>query len=428
MSTTRTICVLALMLATLACSVPAPTGAETAEELRARIAKEQEEIAKLDKEIAEYQKQLTTIGAKKQTLQNQLDSLNISIKQLGVKIQATKKKMDAIELEIREIQRNIDLAEGGISTNKEAIAESIRIRDELESISIVELMLSRPTLSSFWDETAAIVMLDEALHGQIGDLESAKAALEENKHASEEKRAELVQEQATLAAQERSLAITKREQQSLLTQTKSQESSYQKLVAEKQAARDAFEKSLSDLESKLAFTLDPSKLPAAGKGVLRWPLDDVKITQYFGNTPFAQSGAYSGKGHNGIDFRASIGTPVYAALTGVVEATGNTDAVKGCYSYGKWVLIKHGNGLTTLYAHLSEIGVSTGQSVSTGSVIGYSGFTGYATGPHLHFTVYASSAVKVMRLSDSTGKITPCANAKIPVSALTGYLNPLDYL
>lgn len=116
-----------------------------------------------------------------------------------------------------------------------------------------------------------------------------------------------------------------------------------------------------------------------------------------------------------------------AVLAGNVRATGNTDAYKGCYSYGKWILIEHVNGLTTLYAHLSEISVNAGEAVATGEVIGYSGNTGYSTGPHLHFTTYASDAVQVVKLGE-VKKQTNCAQASVPVSSWSGYLNPLDYL
>jgi len=132
----------------------------------------------------------------------------------------------------------------------------------------------------------------------------------------------------------------------------------------------------------------------------------VAVTQQFGDTSFARSGGYNGKGHNGIDLRAQIGTPVRAALTGTVIGTGDTGSVRGCYSYGRWVLIQHGNGLDTLYAHLSQISASKGQSVGTGQLIGYSGQTGYATGPHLHFGVYVSSATQIMRLGDATKQKT----------------------
>ena len=78
-----------------------------------------------------------------------------------------------------------------------------------------------------------------------------------------------------------------------------------------------------------------------------------------------------------------------AALSGTVVGSGNMDTAGGgrCRAYGKWVMIKHANGLSTLYAHLSLIAVTTGQELLTGQVLGYSGNTGATTGPHLHFEV-----------------------------------------
>jgi len=192
-------------------------------------------------------------------------------------------------------------------------------------------------------------------------------------------------------------------------------------------------KELDELESQLQFILDPDSIPSAGSAVLRWPLDSVYITQYFGNTQFAQSGAYNGSGHNGVDMGTPTGTKIRAALSGTVTAWGNTD-FGGCSSYGKWILLKHANGLSTLYAHLSLISVQKGQSVSTGDVIGYSGNTGYSTGPHLHFSVFATNGVQVLKLSDyyaQNGRgATACSSAgvSIPVAAYSAYLNPIDYL
>ncbi|MEK7068184.1 MAG: M23 family metallopeptidase, partial [Patescibacteria group bacterium] len=121
------------------------------------------------------------------------------------------------------------------------------------------------------------------------------------------------------------------------------------------------------------------------------------------------------------DFRAAIGTPVRAALDGTVQEV-NQGAVKYC-QYGKWVLVRHNNGLTTLYAHISGIAVSKGQYVSTDETVGYAGDTGYATGPHLHLTVYASAGVAFKQYTCNSGY-----SAYIPIAPLNAYLNPLSYL
>ena len=412
----------------LLCLVPFIASTQTAEELRNQIASQNGEIEKLNKEIAAYEKQLVDIGGKKQTLQSTLNSLDISRKQITAKINVTKTKISKIQLEIQNLNGSIANKETSIEKNEDGLAETLNRLRQADEISMVEHVLGTESISALWDDIENNFTFRDAVTKHTEKLANEKTELTVDRDESEKKSQELASEQTKLVSEQKSLDINRREQQALLTQTKNQESTFQKIVADKQAARQQFEQQLNELESRLEYTLDPSRLPSSGKGVLRWPLDKVTVTQYFGNTEFAQSGAYSGKGHNGIDFRASVGTPLKAALSGTIEGTGNSDEVRGCYSYGKWVLIKHTNGLSTLYAHLSNINVVSGQSVKTGEVIGYSGNTGYATGPHLHFGVYASNGVRVMKLGESTGKKTPCANATIPVSPLGAYLNPMDYL
>jgi len=228
----------------------------------------------------------------------------------------------------------------------------------------------------------------------------------------------------------------------LLKKTKNKADNYRKLLKARLAKKEAFEKELTEMESQLKVAINPSSIPPTGSGVLLWPFSNEYmqncksyktalgnincITQYFGNTKFATKNPqiYNGGGHTGLDFRAFFGTPIRAASTGIVEGVGNTDRIKGCYSYGKWILLRHKNGLSTLYAHLSKIKVDTGESVSLGEVIGYSGQTGYATGPHLHFTVYATQGVKITKFTRSIN----CKNAYIPIANKKAYLNPLSYL
>src|SRR5262249_8647684 len=140
----------------------------------------------------------------------------------------------------------------------------------------------------------------------------------------------------------------------LLAQTKNSEANYQKLLADRVAKKTAFEKEVSDYESQLKYILDPSKLP--GGGVLSWPLDSIFITQLFGKTE-AGKRLYANGTHNGVDFRASVGTPVKALADGTVAGTGDTDVQCPGVSFGRFVLIKYNNGLASTFGHLSLIKV-----------------------------------------------------------------------
>lgn len=400
---------------------------QTAEELQQKINENSTKIDALNREIAGYQVQLTSLGGKKQTLQNTLSTLELTRKKLTAQIELTKRNITVTEGEVRKLEQGIADKEDSIGQNKEAIAETLRGVFERDSQSLAEGVLGESGVSAIWDDVERISDYQVAVKKSITELLAVKQTLANNKTATEEKRKVLIGQRNTLANEQQSLAIATREQRELLAQTKSQESSYQKLLADKKAAKAQFEKEMDELESKLKYVLDPSTLPT-GKGILRWPLDVVTITQNFGNTAFAKSGAYNGKGHNGIDLRAAVGTPLKAALAGTVMGTGNTDATRGCYSYGKWVLIKHANGLATLYAHMSQISVAKGELVGTGQVIGYTGSTGYATGPHLHFSVYANDGVRIVKMREATGRVTACGEAMVPIAPYGAYLNPIEYL
>ena len=405
----------------------APVFADEATNLQTQINDHQQKIKDLEQEIATYEKQLTDIGSEKRTLQSAVMELDISRKKIGANIKVEERKIDALENQIQQLDGDILTKEQTIDSLKKSLGNLLANMDAIEGQTLIEAFLNADSLETAWEEIGTVEQVNAAVQDRVNNLRTERDSLTEARKASDEKRSERVQHQNTLVAQKRSLDITKKEKSTLLSSTNAKESSYQKLLEEKRAAKIAFESQLQGLESELEYTLDPSRIPVAGKGVLRWPLDAVFITQKFGNTAFAQSGAYSGNGHNGVDFRASVGTPLKAALSGTVIGTGNTDIYRGCYSYGKWVMIKHANGLSTLYAHLSEISVQKNQNVATSEVIGYSGNTGYATGPHLHFGVYITDAVKLMRLGEWKEK-TKCADAIIPVAPLNAYLDPFEYL
>jgi murein DD-endopeptidase MepM/ murein hydrolase activator NlpD len=263
----------------------------------------------------------------------------------------------------------------------------------------------------------------ENVRERSAELGVYKDNLEEKKAEVESKKKELTSLKVGLDDQNKVLVNNKKEKATLLTQTKNKESEYKKILADKQAQKEQFEKDLFRFESELKIKIDPKSFPSGRKGIIDWPVDNPLLTQHFGRTSDAKR-LYASGTHNGIDLRATRGTPIMAVLTGTVQATGNTDAQPGCYSYGKWVLIKHENGLSSLYAHLDLIKVVQGQSVSTGEVLGYSGQTGYATGPHLHLTIYASQGVRVQQYSTSVN----CKNVSIPIAPADAYLDPMQYL
>lgn len=420
--------------------------AQSAADIQSQIEVHNSQLKSLEAEIAQYQKQLDSLGSQKNTLQSTINTLTITQKQLASKIEVTQNNIAWANKQIRELGFSIEDKEEAIATSQAAIGSALRTIAEEESTPLLAQMASTETLGDAWRVADAALELTRGLRESIATLRSARVVLTDNRERVSTEKAKLVALQTDLALQKRSVDASKAAQATLLAQTKNQEANYQSLIAQKKAAEKSFEEDLVRLQSQLNLIVNPSSLPKVGKGLLAWPFsrtfmancaqrssvfgNPYCITQYFGNTAFSTANAqiYNGHGHNAIDIGVPIGTPVLAALSGSVLGVGNTDLVRGCYSFGKWVMVKHPNGINTLYSHLSSIDVSVGQQVSTGQVLGLSGMTGYATGPHLHFGVYATEGTKITTLQQYRGATTGCASASMPVATLTAYLNPLSYL
>lgn len=435
-----------LIVGGFALAAPPSAHAQSAADIQAQIDANKRQVASLEAEIASFQKELDALGSKKDTLQSAIASLTLSQKQLATQIKVTESKISSANLKIRELSLSIGDKEEAIAADKNAIAKALRNIAESERAPFVATLISADSFGGAWKIVDETMQLNRALADDIADLRAARTELATNRDEVTKAKESLVLLQKDLTQQKRSVDASKAAQTQLLAETKNQETNYQKLIAQKQAAEKAFEQELINLQGQLNLIVNPDLLPKVGTGILSWPFSRAFmfnctkrksvfgnlfcITQYFGTTPFSTANpqVYNGGGHPGMDMGAPIGTAVTAALSGVVLATGNTDTARGCYSYGKWVMLIHGNGLNTLYAHLSTIDVSKGQSVATGQTIGLSGMTGYATGPHLHFGVYATEGTQVMTLRQFRGSKNGCADVLMPVATLSAYLNPLSYL
>ncbi len=402
--------------------------AQSLTDLQSKIDQRNADIQALEKEIAGYQKQISDLGTEANTLAATIKSLDLTQKKLQADIKVTGSKIAGKNDEIRGLSSQIVDKEETITDDKRIISHSLALLQQTDQKSLVELLLSRESVSSAWSAVDELGNIQGNLIKRINDLREVKAGLETNKAETEKARVELERLNRQLKDQRQVVLNTQDDKNDLLKETKQSETQYKKVMAQRQAQKEVFEREVLELESQLKLDVNPSKLPHTGTGVLSWPLDKVSITQRFGITPFATANpqVYGGKGHNGIDLRASIGTPVKAALSGTVVGIGDTDLVRGCYSYGKWIMVEHSNGLSTIYGHLSLQSVARGQSVSIGQVIGYSGNTGYTTGPHLHFTVYATEGARIKTLS--RGESKHCTGATMPVAPFKAYLNPLSYL
>jgi murein DD-endopeptidase MepM/ murein hydrolase activator NlpD len=349
--------------------------------------------------------------------------LDINQKKISAEIQKTEASIQNTNLTIDNLSGQIGDTEAKIASNVDATSKTLSNMREQDQESLIESFLSNKSLADVFDEYQSINEFQQKVRDQSKELKTYEGDLSNKKTATEAEKNKLMSLKSELSDQNKILDSNKKEKNALLADTKNKEANYKKILADRQAEKVQFEKELFDYESKLKIAIDPNSLPSSGTSVLSWPLDNIYITQYFGKTVDAKR-LYASGTHNGVDFRASIGTPVKATLSGIIEGTGNTDLQKGCYSYGQWILIKHPNGLSSLYGHLSLIKVTTGQSVSTGDIIGYSGQTGYATGPHLHLTVLASQGVEIQRYSSSIN----CKNVSIPIASINAYLDPMLYL
>jgi murein DD-endopeptidase MepM/ murein hydrolase activator NlpD len=277
------------------------------------------------------------------------------------------------------------------------------------------------------DDIAAV--RDDMLRAAAA-LAEANQQLSAAQLASEVESKRLADRTAELAGERESVATTRQEQAELLAVAQGTQAEYQRLLDEKVAQKSAFESALREFENALDVAINKDSYADADHAAFGWPLSgSIILTQLFGGTEFAAQHAqvYGRAFHPGVDMGAAIGTPALAIGPATVTATGNTDAVAGCYSWGKWVLLSHPNGISSLYAHLSGIAVSAGDSVDQGQAIGYVGQTGYATGPHLHLTLYATEGVQVRRFEEFKTQ-TGCAGATTPVAPPEAYLDPQDYL
>lgn len=382
------------------------------DELREELEEKDDELKAKIKAYNEIIKLKERQGA---ALGDQLVSLEAQVKNLEEQITLNERELEALETDTRLLGERIKQKEELIFNQKALLSELMRgyYADRsalIPSEFIVNAsQLANPLQQSEWTAETG---------GKVSDLLGSVKTLRESlvaEHAtliSKKKEADSLRFQ--LEERNSYLDANRAEKARLLAKTQSEVKKYDTLVDSLQAEREALESEIEDLEAGKIDEIDG--IPDYERGLLAYPVKSVRITQGYGKTSY--SNHYVSGRHNGIDFGAKTkgksGDTVMAAAAGKVIGTGDMGRV----AYGKWIAIDHGNGLVTLYGHLSKMNVSKGQKVSREQKIGEMGSTGDSTAAHLHFTVYASESYELVDSKSAPGKKIPIGAAVSPSAYL----------
>ena len=385
--------------------------AATPEELKQAIDAKSKELEKITADVKQTQAQLDQVAGEKKTLNNDIKQIDYSINQLNLNIKSSGINIDKLKLELELLDDKRTATEISIDNQKEAVRKVLRELQQRDNDNLMQMLLRNNSFSDSLTEIQNLEDLQINLSVNVATLNGLHDELSKNIGETTGTKTKLEIANDSYKNRKVIAADKKSEKNNLLATTKNKESAYQKQLSDLEDKQASIGKEIGELETALRASFDPNVLPFKRSGVLAFPVLEPVFTQDYGATAFAQR-AYKTGFHNGVDFKASIGTPIIAAANGSVMAVGNN----GRAQYGKYVVIKHDNNLATLYSHLSRQTVTKGDYVKVGQIIGYSGNTGYVTGPHLHFTVYWAPSVTFKSFSGA---------GLVPIGVT---VNPMDYL
>lgn len=391
-------------------------------DIKKKIEDRSKELELINNQINQTQGQISDLADQGKTLSKEIKSTEYTIKSLELGIKSSEVNIDKLNYEVEDLSSQMDQAQSDIMSKRDSVESLVRAINQADRSGLLEIMLSKKSLSDSISELSGLGQIQGRLSSDIESLKILSEEINSNIKASTEKKKNLEIEKTNLKNKRYIVEDQKVYKQALLQQTKNKETVYQKQLSELEKKQAEISSEIDNLEVEIRKGFDANLLPTKGRGVLLRPVAKGPITQEYGYTPSAAK-LYKSKFHNGMDFGIPVGTPVYAARSGNVIASGNN----GRYQYGKYILIGHDNNLVTIYAHLSRQLVSAGAKVQAGDLIGYSGNTGYSFGAHLHFGVYSEpSYCSTSRDSDKCVRVQNFGVAGgVPVGVT---VNPADYL
>jgi murein DD-endopeptidase MepM/ murein hydrolase activator NlpD len=364
-------------------------------DLNKQIKEQQEKIDALTDKINEYNVSIKANQKEAVTLNSQVRILDNQIAKTDIEISLKEEQAKEIQLEIEQTNLQIKTTEQRIETQKDQLASIIRLISRYEDKDYVTILLANNSFSDFFDQLKYSNDIQKDIQKTLDKIKESKKTLEEDNKQLTNQKNELSEVLNKLEGSRDVLGRQKNDKNSLITETKKSEKKFQTLIADLKKEQAAASAQATALERKLRDELakkgSTEKFNTLSDARLIWPTTSRRITATF-HDPTYPFRSTLGE-HSGIDFGIPQGTPIKAAESGYIAKV-----AIGTKYYGNYIMIIHGGNITTLYAHLSSVKVSQDQYVNRGDIIGYSGNTGFSSGPHLHFEV-RSNGIPVNPLS-----------------------------
>ena len=358
------------------------------DELEEQRQETQEKIDDIKSDIKSAKEKIENLENSKSSLQSYISQLDQEANELEQRIQELNGEITDKEAEVE--QARVDLAEAEAVAEKqyEDMKKRIQYLYENGTPSMLELLLTSDSIADFLNRSTYASQMTRYDRDMLNEYIAQKEAVEQKKQELE-----LEEEELNLladAAKEQKSAV-----EDLIAAKNAEIASYQAQIDSESSNAEEYEADLAEQE-KLLDQIEQQIAAAAaaaaqdgdedgGASGFIWPCPSSRrITSYFG--PREQPTAGASTNHKGIDIGAGYGSAIIASAAGrVTTATYSSSA-------GNYVVISHGNGISTVYMHCSALYVSVGQTVSQGETIAAVGSTGYSTGNHLHFGVIVNGS------------------------------------
>ncbi|PIV51695.1 hypothetical protein CO115_02865 [Candidatus Falkowbacteria bacterium CG_4_9_14_3_um_filter_36_9] len=355
--------------------------------LNDQIKEKKNQVEKIQERQKKYNESLKNIISEKSSLQSQLALLDNRLASAEIDVEEIKTEIEITNLEIKKIKTEIKNKNDEITKEKDHLENIIRLIYKQDDTSVLEIILLNNNLSDFLNQTKYLEDINSEIDNSLNTLKDYKKQLEQSLGQLDGKQTEFLNQKIKLEEKIKSLAAEKETKNYILEQTKVSEREYQNLINTAKEEQQAAASEIANLEKSVrekVENLPDNKLEFNDSGLI-WPVPKNTITSLFHDPGYPFRYIFE---HPAVDIKAAQGTPLKVAASGYVARA--KDAGKG-YSY---IMIVHGNGLSTVYGHVSAIYVKEDDYVVQGQIIGKSGgLPGspgagqLTTGPHLHFEV-----------------------------------------